>query len=156
MTAINSFFPFKKITLFCFCWLFKFVSDQCCSSTCIFFLVSFLVQIVQLSYILIMFILLSSVCRLNSHCFLTLLPFNTFKSLWLFLCFSFVPLWIPYKCVLLPPPSPPTITTWENRNMMGHEQCTIASELLQSTKMYRRKFKTIWIKVENKHIQVLL
>jgi hypothetical protein len=39
-----------------------------------------LVEIVQLSYKIIMFILMSSVSHLNSHCFLTLLLFNRFKS----------------------------------------------------------------------------
>jgi hypothetical protein len=58
-----------------------------------------------------MFTLLSYDSRLNSHCFLTLLPFNRFKSSLLFLCSSFVPLRIPYESVLSTPPSSPTIAT---------------------------------------------
>jgi hypothetical protein len=41
-----------------------------------FILVLFLVKKVQLSYKLIMFILISFISHLNSHCFLTFLLFN--------------------------------------------------------------------------------
>ncbi len=92
-------------------YLNLFLANIVVSPAIYFVWVPFLFEIVQLSYILIMCILLSSASRLNSNCFLTLLTFNRFKSSKLFLCSSFVPLRTPYESVLLPQPSPPTIAT---------------------------------------------
>jgi hypothetical protein len=38
---LNTFFPIKYYYFFCFCCLFKFVSNQCSSSTCNLFCLSF-------------------------------------------------------------------------------------------------------------------
>ncbi len=49
------------------------------------------------------------------------------------------------------------VCVWENRNMRGHQQCTIASEwVIIEHKIYMRKSKMIGITAKNKNIHVEL